>query len=313
MDRETHERARMTGRARRRLRAPLKVLVPTVAALGAGGAVAVASIPGPGGTINACYVTSTTGSDFNQPMGALRVIDPSAGGACNSNEAPITWNQQGPAGPQGAQGPQGQEGPAGPEGPAGTGVEVQSGPSADVTMDLSPQNDLGKLKPTVPGATTSGSGSQTSQVVTLSSFSLGAQNSTTIGSATSGAGAGKAQFQKFEVVKEVDKASSTLFQDLTTGKFLSSVEIVVRQQGPRGQRIPLAQYLMKQVFITDIHWSGGRSKPTETIQGEYGAFQFVIYQTSNTGTTKVGSAGGWNQVTNSPEPTLGLSKTKRHR
>ncbi len=48
--------ARAAERMRRSSRVPLKLLLPTAAALGAGAAVAVGSIPGSGGTITGCYV-----------------------------------------------------------------------------------------------------------------------------------------------------------------------------------------------------------------------------------------------------------------
>lgn len=59
------------------------------------GGVAVASIPSADGAIEGCYDNST---------GALRVIDPAAGGTCRGGETALTWNQKGPQGPPGPQG-----------------------------------------------------------------------------------------------------------------------------------------------------------------------------------------------------------------
>lgn len=306
------------------LRLRWKVVVPTVAALGLGigGAVAAASIPGSGGTITGCYQTPLGAYTSEQPPGLLRVIDPSdttesnpAVSTCTSGEATITWNQQGQPGPQGIPGTPGAQGPVGPPGatgPAG-GVSAGSGSATDVIMELTPTNpNLGTL-----GSIPVGESQITNQTQTfdVSSFDLGAQSTTSIGSATTGAGAGKATFQKFVVTKPVDKNSSDLFLDLTKGTFLKSAEIIVRKAGANGMAAPLAQYVMKQVAITDIHVTGGSRTPTETIQGEYGAIQFVIYQQMPNGTTKVGSAGGWSQVTNQPVSTgvTGSLTSKRHR
>jgi len=49
---------------------------------------AIASIPGPGGTIKGCYKKSS---------GSLRVIDSAK--SCKSSEKALTWNTKGPAGP----------------------------------------------------------------------------------------------------------------------------------------------------------------------------------------------------------------------
>ena len=64
--------------------------------------IAVASIPAPDGTINACYKNST---------GALSVIDSAS--SCPNGTTPLSWSQTGPAGPAGPQGPAGAPGVSG--------------------------------------------------------------------------------------------------------------------------------------------------------------------------------------------------------
>jgi type VI secretion system secreted protein Hcp len=306
-----------------------KVIVPTVIALGAGlgGAVAAASIPDANNTITGCYVTPAGANQFEETPGALRVIDPSdttesnpAVSTCTQGESQITWNQhgqpgaQGTQGVQGAQGPQGPQGPAGSTGPAGVSAGSGSGSNTDVIMELNPTNpNLGTLN-SIPQGESQVTNAQ-NQIFNLESFDLGATSTTSIGSATSGAGAGKATFQKFTVTKLLDKNSSDLFLDVTKGTALKSAEIIVRKAGANGKAAPLAQYVMKLVAITDIHVTGGSQTPRETIQGEYGAIQFVIYEQMPNGTTKVGSAGGWSQVTNQPVSTgvTGSLTSKRHR
>jgi type VI secretion system secreted protein Hcp len=308
----------------RHLRVSWKVVVPTVLALGFGGAVAAASIPGSNGVIMGCYVTNSAQDYYEQPIGSLRVIDPSdttdstpGASSCLSGETTINWNQQGPTGATGPQGPagqngqNGQNGAQGPQGPAGVSASG-GGSGGHVIMKLNPANaNLGSLTPV--GETVNNTLSN--QTFDISSFELGATSQVNIGSATTGAGRGKATFQKFVVTKPVDKYSSVLFLDLTKGTLLKSAEIIVRKTGANGMAVPYAQYLMKQVAITDIHVSGGSGTPTETIQGEYGAIQFVIYEQNPNGTTKVGSAGGWSQVTNQPVSTgvIGSLTSKRHR
>src|SRR3954466_4915677 len=88
-----------------------KIALPTVAALGAGGALAAAAIPGADGTIAGCYATSVG------QQGNLRVID--EGQSCGKTETQITWNQKGVKGDRGPEGPQGPQGPQGTQGPAG--------------------------------------------------------------------------------------------------------------------------------------------------------------------------------------------------
>jgi len=68
-------------------RVRLAALVVVVVGLAAGG-IAYASIPDGSGVIHACYKT-------NPNVGNLRVIDPSAGGACNPAETALDWSQAG--------------------------------------------------------------------------------------------------------------------------------------------------------------------------------------------------------------------------
>src|SRR4051794_26750910 len=77
-----------------------KIAVPTVAALGAGGAVAIAATSSD--TIHGCYSKS---------KGNLRVAD-----HCKRTEVAISWNKQGPRGLTGAQGAQGIPGAPGTPG-----------------------------------------------------------------------------------------------------------------------------------------------------------------------------------------------------
>lgn len=104
----------------------------------AAGAIAYATIPGPGGVIDACY---------SKVNGTVRIIDSAA--TCAMSEVPISWNitgPRGPTGPTGATGPKGATGatgPAGPVGPTGaagpkgatgaTGPMGPTGPSGVVT------------------------------------------------------------------------------------------------------------------------------------------------------------------------------------
>ena len=75
---------------------------------GFGGRVAWSAIPD-GNTIHGCYKKDT---------GVLRVIDPGAGGACNSkSETALDWSQTGTQGIQGIQGIQGSQGTTGSAGP----------------------------------------------------------------------------------------------------------------------------------------------------------------------------------------------------
>jgi type VI protein secretion system component Hcp len=266
-------------------------LVPTVAVLGVGAAIAGGQVGGSDSTITGCWLTNASSSD--SPVGSLRVISPTVTGdtSCTDGETPITWNQQVTAvtttvatGPTGATGPQG---PPGPQGPAGA-APVSSSASADIVGETTQPNAGG------------------TKAFDLSSFTLDAQNSLAIGSATAGAGAGKVSFQGFSFTKPLDKYSAQLFQDLASGTRIASVEIIVRKPADNGMDDPIVQYLLKNVGLTNIHISGASKNATETIQGAFQAISFVLYGQNSNGTTPVTSTGGWSQVTNQPVSIPGL-------
>jgi hypothetical protein len=99
------------------------------------GGIAYADIPD-GGVIHGCYKTQN---------GQLRVIDTSAGGACNRGETALTWNQTGPTGATGATGATGLTGATGPTGGIGpTGLTGATGPTGD-TGGIGPTGTIGTI------------------------------------------------------------------------------------------------------------------------------------------------------------------------
>src|SRR5882724_13660152 len=108
-----------------RVTAPRRVLtIGALVAIGAATtAVAVADTPSVDQQIHACVSRGLIGIG----AGSIRIVSDT--NQCRGNETPLTWNQQGPAGPQGAPGPQGATGAQGPVGAQGA-VGAQ-GPRGD--------------------------------------------------------------------------------------------------------------------------------------------------------------------------------------
>ncbi|HEX3688288.1 MAG TPA: type VI secretion system tube protein Hcp [Solirubrobacteraceae bacterium] len=274
--------ARAAERVRRRSRVPLKLLLPTAVALGAGAAVAVGSIPGSDGTITACYNAATQSSD--NPYGLLRIIDPAATtppdyqfdaapvNACGPDEKQITWNQQGPMGPTGPTGPAGGNG-ASASITGETTFDVESGHGSRVLLKLDG----------VSGSTTTKA--QTGDIG-LDKFAFGAEG--TVGSASSGAGAGKVSVQTFEFVKQIDKTSPILFRDETNGTVISKAEVGIYHAANKGALTEVATYDLSHLVIKNITQKGS----TETVLGVFSA----VSSTVGTGQNKVST--GWNQVSN---------------
>jgi type VI protein secretion system component Hcp len=146
--------------------------------------------------------------------------------------------------------------------------------------------------------------------IELKSFSLESSNSSTIGSATGGAGAGKTKFTGFKVVKALDASSVTLFQYLTTGSHFKQVNILVNRPNKGGTET-VAAYRLGLVFLTNIKTHSAGGVPTETIDGEFGALQFSVTPQKPDGQLGSPVTGSWNQVTNKPSTTGVIARRRR--
>jgi len=133
------------------------------------------------------------------------------------------------------------------------------------------------------------------------SFSFGAQNSTTIGSASGGAGGGRASFSSFSFMKKTDKASPLLFQACCQGTHIATGGLTLRKSGGDNP-LEYLKWKFKEIFVESIQWSGstgGDDSPTESVSFVYGQ-KTIDYQPQNAKGAADGGAihGGWDVTTN---------------
>jgi len=103
------------------------------------------------------------------------------------------------------------------------------------------------------------------------SFSWGASNPTTIGSATGGAGAGKVSISSFNIMKKTDAASPALFTNCCKGQHFTGGHVVLRKAG--GTALEYLKYDFDEVFVESVQWSGssgGDDTPTESVSFAFG-------------------------------------------
>ena len=151
----------------------------------------------------------------------------------------------------------------------------------------------------------------TTAAVEIRQFSLGSETPTTIASATSGAGAGKAMFKELVVEKAVDKLSRSLFTISVNGGHLRRMQLYVRKAGgaPTAGAKPYLVYGFDMVFVSEIDWSGssGDEEPLERVTFAYGALALGYYPLKPDGTFEPAVKTSWSQVTNTappPDPVL---------
>jgi type VI secretion system secreted protein Hcp len=136
--------------------------------------------------------------------------------------------------------------------------------------------------------------------IAVKSFDMGVESTTTIGSVSAGAGAGKATFDKLTITKNVDATSPVLYQMLGKGQAIQGMELVARKTSATGQLI-YQRYYFAPAFLTKDEQSGdqGSDGIEEHLEFAVGAMQMTnVKQAPNGMTTNVFTS--WNQITNSP-------------
>lgn len=136
--------------------------------------------------------------------------------------------------------------------------------------------------------------------IEIESFSWGVSNPTTIGSATSGAGAGKAVPGDFVVVMPFSAASPQIFKKCVTGVHYQTADLSMRKAGG-SQRAGLEflKYHFDTVFTTKVEWGGSSDEgPEESVTFVYGTLQVQYYPQKPDGTLGDLVASGWDFIRN---------------
>ncbi|MEM7047781.1 MAG: type VI secretion system tube protein Hcp [Pseudomonadota bacterium] len=134
----------------------------------------------------------------------------------------------------------------------------------------------------------------------IESFSFSIENTLNIGSASGGAGAGKAEFAEFSVTKSVDSGSPGLFKTCCTGGHYNDVRLHMRRAGgdhaSTGKEFLIFKF--KLVAVKSISWSEGDEVPKEDVVFEYGAIQINYARQKNDGTHEAFQQQHWSRVKN---------------
>ena len=137
----------------------------------------------------------------------------------------------------------------------------------------------------------------------IQQWSFGAANQSTIGSATMGAGAGKASFEPFKVTKNVDRATPYLFQTCCAGGHYPELTLWVRKTGSQQDSAGdwYLQWQFKMAFVSNVAWANNDPQPTEEVTFVYGAIKFEYRSQSSEGGLKPDGDTSWSQVLNSED------------
>jgi type VI secretion system secreted protein Hcp len=251
----------------------LRFALPTLAALGAGAAVALADFTDADGTIHACI------NPDSNPPGAVRIVD-AAAPACLGNETPISWNQQGPPGPQGDPGP-----------PADTSTDSSSSTTSTDTFSTptqagGPSADMFLKLDGIPGSSTD---DKHKGEIDVSSFAFalghGGDGTGTSGVAATSTGSpsAKARLQTLRIDKVYDAASPKLFRAAATGQHIRSAVLSFRRTNDSGD-LEFLTYTLTDVQVTSYDQGGkdGDARDLGSLEEEVGLTAARIHATEQT-------------------------------
>ncbi|HVJ18643.1 MAG TPA: type VI secretion system tube protein Hcp [Polyangiaceae bacterium] len=197
---------------------------------------------GPDGVIHACA----------DKKGMLRIV--SSASSCSSNETPISWNQQGPAGVQGDKGDKGDTGDTGAQGDKGD--KGDPGLPGDVEPDPVAVGTLEVNGETFP--------------------IFGFESSLTVPVTTSGggSGSGKVQFSRVFVQRDAGAQTPLLNLDAARGKHYENVSIEVFTTPAADASLTVE---LEDVFIGSLSTTETpHAKTRETIGFDFTSIEWTI-------------------------------------
>jgi len=134
----------------------------------------------------------------------------------------------------------------------------------------------------------------------VTDYSFDVEQTLNIGSASSGAGAGKITFNPFSITRSVDKSSPILFNMAASGTSFQNVGLGLRKSsgGDTAGRFYLV-FNFKLMAVKTISWAhSDETGMTETVTFEYGGLVMRYTPQNSDGTFGAAIAGGWNRVKN---------------
>jgi type VI secretion system Hcp family effector len=136
-------------------------------------------------------------------------------------------------------------------------------------------------------------------VFEIESFGFGIENIVTIGSQSSGAGAGKVVFKPFHIDRRIDKSSPLIYEKCCAGTSFKRVALGFRKSsGGETSGLFFLRFDFKLVAAQGIDWSHDDESPKEGMDFMYGGLIMRYAQQNPDGSLMAEIPGGWNRVKN---------------
>jgi type VI secretion system secreted protein Hcp len=120
-----------------------------------------------------------------------------------------------------------------------------------------------------------------------------------IGSQSTGVGAGKITFDPLSITRKTDRASPVLYQMACAGKPFESVVLVLcKSAGGTVATLAFEKFTFKLVGIKSIAWAYDAESPKEVVTFEFGGLIIEYWMQNADGSLGAKVLGGWNLVKN---------------
>lgn len=147
--------------------------------------------------------------------------------------------------------------------------------------------------------------------IAIDSWSWGATMPTSIGSGTSGAGAGKVSFSSFNWTQPIGPSTTQEFTDLAKGTHFKTVTLNVVQTGGKAASAEIFQMTFSTALLTSIQISAAGGLPMSSLSLQAGAVTMKYWSQNKDGSFGAPEVGGWdvtkNTYTGSPLALAGLA------
>jgi type VI secretion system secreted protein Hcp len=147
-----------------------------------------------------------------------------------------------------------------------------------------------------PGGEIKGEATGLKDALEIYSFSFGASNPVTIGTASAGASAGKVSISSFNIMKKTDASSADLFLACCQGQHYAKMDVHMRKAGGTAGQKDFLTYKFGTVFIESIQWSGssgGDDTPTESVSFAFGQVAITYMKQDATGALSAAGDVSW--------------------
>jgi len=133
-------------------------------------------------------------------------------------------------------------------------------------------------------------------------YSFDIEQTLSIGSQSTGAGAGKVSFNPFSITRKIDMSSPVFYENACSGKPFESVFLGLRKSAGTGATGTFfLLFTFKLVAVKTVGWAHDDEAPKETVTFEYGGLQIRYGRQKPDGTIAQIFSGGWNRVKNTQD------------